>query len=128
MRSLRNSAAIAVAACCAMFAFAGAIGLRASLPVAWLVAVAVAGLTGWLFRSRLVFALDPSAVSRPLAIVSAIATIAALAQLGRLTVFISDESRAEYSFMPGSDWEVHHNCATAYFVAAAAASRSPDIY
>jgi len=111
-----------------MFAFAGAIGLRASLPVAWLVAIAVAGLTGWLLRSRLVFALDPSAVSRPLAIVSAIATLAALAQLGRLTVFISDASRAEYSFIPGSDWEVHHNCATAYFVAAAAASRSPDIY
>jgi hypothetical protein len=127
MNSLRHSTAITVAALCAMFGFAVAIGLRAPLPVAWLVAIAVAGLTGWLVRSRL-FALDPAAVSRPLAIVSAIAALAALAQLGRLTVFISDASRAEYSFFPGSDWEVHHNCATAYFVAAAAASRSPDIY
>jgi hypothetical protein len=41
--------------------------------VAWLVAIAVAALTGWLVRSRTLLALDPSAVSRPLAIVSAIA-------------------------------------------------------
>lgn len=128
MSSLRTSVAIAVAACCAIFAFAVAIGLRAPLPAAWLVAIAVAALTGWLLRSRLVLALDPSAVSRPLAIVSAIATLAALAQLGRLTVFISDASRAEYSFFPSSEWEVRHNCVTAYYVAAAAASRSPDIY
>ena len=128
MSWLRVSVAIALAACCALFAFVTAVGPRAPLGVSWLVAIAVAALVGWRLPSRLGFTLDSSAVSRPLAIVAAIATLAALTQLGRLTVFISDASRAEYSFLPGSDWEVRHNCATAYFVAAEAADRSPDVY
>lgn len=71
---------------------------------------------------------DASAVSRGLVIVSAIATIGALLAFGRMSVFMVDPSRVDSSFIPSSEWEYRHSCATAYFVAARAASTSSNVY
>jgi hypothetical protein len=72
--------------------------------------------------------LDPAAASRGLLIVSALAAALAIVQYGRLAVFMADASRTEFSFAPGSAWETRHSCTTAYFVAAGASERMPNIY
>ena len=125
---MRTAAAIAVGIAVAMFTSALAVGLRAPLAVAGFVAVAAGAGAAWLLRRPGSLTIDPGAVSRPLAIVSAIATLLALVQLGRLTLFMHDATRSELSFLPASEWEVRHNCATSYFVAATAADRTPDFY
>lgn len=112
----------------ALFLYAIGIGLRAPLVAAWSMAIGGGALCVWLHGVRPIVHLDPSAISRPLATLSAIATLLALVQLGRLTAFIADDSRADLSVLPASAWEVHHNCATSYYVAAAASFHSTDFY
>jgi len=103
-------------------------GLRASPAGAFVAAAVVAGLVAWVYRARPLVPFDERATSRGLKIVAAVATIAALIQLGRLAVFMVDSSKPEYSFDPSSDWEVRHSCLTAYFVAGRAADRVPNVY
>jgi hypothetical protein len=79
-------------------------------------------------RTRLRIPLDASACSRGLAILSVVTTIMAIVLVGRITVFMVNSERAECSFIPSSPWEVHHSCVSAYFVAARAAHRVPNIY
>ena len=109
-----------------VFAYTIAAGLTGSLPGATLIAIVVAGLVAWVFQRRPVVPLVGA--SRGLEIVAAVATIVALVQLTRLAVFMVDSSQPRYSFFPASDWEVRHSCVSAYFVAAQAADRVPDIY
>jgi alpha-1,2-mannosyltransferase len=59
---------------------------------------------------------------------SAVAAITALVAFARLAIFIVDPSQVELSTNPDSKFSVHHNCATAYFVAAKASATSPDPY
>jgi hypothetical protein len=111
-----------------MFAFAAGAGVAGSWAVAGAVGVIAAAVVGLLFWRRIVFELDEGACSRGLCIVSAIATLLALFQLGRLTVFVVAPSQVEFSEFPSSDFEVRHSCSSAYYVAARAAGDSPNIY
>ena len=131
---MRAAVAIAVAIASAMFAFAigtasrAMIGTPANLVVAWGLAMAIGALVGARLLRHPIVDLDPAAVSRPLAIVSAIATLLALVQLGRLTGYMQDQSRSDLAFLPSSQWEVRHNCATSYWVAARASYANADFY
>lgn len=125
---MRTAIALAVATAVVLFTSAIAVGLGAPPAVAWLVGIAVGAGAAWRLRRPDALALDPRAASRPLANASLVATLLALAQLGRLTLFMHDGTRAELSFQPASEWEVQHNCATSYYVAATAAERTPDFY
>ena len=59
---------------------------------------------------------------------AAVAAAVAMLMLARVTVFIVDPSRPSYSVVPASEWEVHHSCFTAYYVAADIVRRVPNIY
>jgi alpha-1,2-mannosyltransferase len=110
--------------------FGGSIvaGLSGSSAAGWILGAALGTGAGWLlWRGRLI-ELDRAAVSRGLVVVSAIAGVAAIVQLGRLTVFMADSSKASYSFSPASAWETGHSCVSAYYVAARAASSTSNVY
>jgi hypothetical protein len=111
-----------------LFSFALGTGLTASTVAGATIAAAATIAAGWLSWRRRCFALDESGVPRSLAMVSAAATVLALLQLARLTVFVVLPSRADFSQFPSSAFEVRHSCATAYYVAAKAASETPNVY
>src|SRR5262245_21365476 len=111
-----------------IFAFAAVAGLAGSLIVAATAAALVALGTTVAARKRSPVALDPAACSKGLKILSAAATVLALFQLVRLTVFTVDPSQVSYSTIASSDWEVQHSCLSAYFVAAEAADSVGDVY
>ncbi len=125
---MRVSIATSLALAAGIFVFAGAAGLSGSLLVGFLFGVVAAGLAGWVGWSRPLLAIDDSAASRGLKIVSGLATVAALVQLAVLTVFMIAPAQTAYSTIPGSAWELRHSCLTAYFVAAEAAGRGADIF
>ena len=60
--------------------------------------------------------------------VSIVAMGVALLQMSRLAVFMISPSQVGSSFVPASAWEVHHSCATAYYVAAQAARGGGNVY
>jgi hypothetical protein len=111
-----------------VFGFTAAAGATGSPLVATIIAACVAAAVAWLVATHRIVALDEGASSRGLKVVSAIATIAALAVLARLAVFMIDPSKTAYSIVPSSKFEVEHNCLTAYYVSAQAASTTQDIY
>jgi alpha-1,2-mannosyltransferase len=117
-------AALALAAALFGYAVGHALGGVVGGGLAALVAAAVAvwGVTrpGW--------QLDLSRCPRPFLALSALATVGALAQLFRLTVFMVDPTAVGFSMVPGSQWEQRHSCATAYFVAAGAVSSPSGPY
>jgi hypothetical protein len=127
MISLRSNAAGSIAVAFGIFGFAAGAGATGSPFGAFLIAVVAAGLVGSL-ALRALAALDEPAASLPLRVVSAVATFASIVLLTRLAVFIMDPSKTAYSFIPASKWEVEHNCLTAYFVSAQAASTTEGIY
>jgi hypothetical protein len=96
----------------------------AAAPIA-AIAGAVVAVSLW---KRPIVSYDPAATSRPLRVVSGVATVAALVQLARLAVFIVSPEQAAYSQFPSSEWEKRHNCLTAYFVAAQAVATTPNVY
>jgi alpha-1,2-mannosyltransferase len=127
---LRASVAAAIGGATAIFAFAGAMGLTGSPLVSTLAAAGLAALVGAVFWRRPIVALSETASSRPLEIVSAVATIAALVQLVRLLVFILDPTQTGYALGParGLGLAVGHSCFTSYFVAAEAVDTTPNVY
>jgi alpha-1,2-mannosyltransferase len=68
------------------------------------------------------------ALTTPLLVVSILAGVLAIVQLGRLSVFIADPARVGYSVVPWSEWELRHACVSAYFVAARDVRSVPNIY
>ena len=104
------------------------VGLTGSLGGAVVLGAVVVVLTTLASRRWPIVPLEPAACSRGLTILSAVATILALVLLTRLTVFMIDPSKAEYSSVPASRWELEHSCLSAYFVAARAAGRVPNVY
>ena len=125
---MRTLVACAIGFAFGLFAFTIAAGASGSMVTATIIAVIVAALVGVAWRARPFVPIDESASPRGLKIVALVATIAALVQLTRLTVFMVDPSKPGYSQVPSSDWEVRHSCVSAYFVAARAADHGPNIY
>ncbi len=125
---MRTLVAGSLGAAFGLFAFAIAAGLTGSFAAAFAIAAVAAGLVTWICRARALAWLDESAGSRGLAVLAAVATIVALVQLGRLTVYMVDAGKPAYSTVPSSDWEIRHSCLTAYFVAARAAGSGSNVY
>lgn len=111
-----------------LIAFAATAGLGGSLLGAALVAVLAAALAFRRAWRHPVLALEPSASSRGLELLSGLATLAALVQLTRLLVFTVDPAQVGASAVPTSNWEVRHSCVTAYFVAARSVEAAPNVY
>lgn len=111
-----------------IFALGLAAGLWGPSATAVAVALVVAALVAWLYWKRPIVPIDEAAGSRGLALVAGAATVVALVLLARLAVFMADPSLPKYSLVPSSAWEVGHSCVSAYFVAAGAADRVPNLY
>jgi hypothetical protein len=124
----RAGIATALAIATGIFGFTIGMGLSVSWPIAAVGAlIAGAGIGAW-FYARPFVPLDPAPWPRSLVILSAIATLGALVLYSRIAVFMVHSELPAYSLVPNSTFEVEHSCATAYFVAARAASTSPDVY
>jgi hypothetical protein len=111
-----------------IFAFSAGAGLSGSWLGAASIAVISGGLCVLVAYKRPIVALDETACSRGLKIVSGLATLVALAMLARLAVFMVAPSAVGYSLVPASQWEVHHSCLSAYYVAGRAARSVPNFY
>jgi len=130
LRGLRALVAIALACGVGIFAFTGAMGLTGSGLLSAPIALGIAGLVGLIVWRRPIVPLEAGACSRALKIVSGLATIAALVQLARLSVFILDPSQVNCALGPsrGLGLTSNHSCLSAYFVAARVAGDVPNIY
>jgi hypothetical protein len=125
---MRAFIAVSLALAAGICTFAIAEGLSGSLPGAFLIGALAAGLAGWRVWSHPIVAIDESAASRGLKIVSGLAAVVAIVQLAILTVFMVAPEHVAYSTVPGSGWEVRHSCLSAYFVAGEAVGRGHDLY
>jgi alpha-1,2-mannosyltransferase len=117
-----------VAGVVALFVFAAAAGLSGSFVIAAIATLLVAPATGAIAGKRFLPSVDQPSIPRALRIAGALAATLALLILARLTIFITDPSKPSYSVVPASGWEVHHSCATAYYVAADIARDVPNLY
>ena len=106
--------------------FSVTFGLSGSLAASIAGGLIAAAASGWFGRSWVV--LDEAAAPRALRVVSAIAMVLALVQLGRLTVFMADASRTGFSHFPSSTWELKHSCLTAYHVAGTAVGEGRNVF
>ncbi|HET9251803.1 MAG TPA: glycosyltransferase family 87 protein [Candidatus Eisenbacteria bacterium] len=111
-----------------IFVLCGSMGLIGS----WVISAALGltcavGMAVLFHRSRWI-RIDPEVCPPALRTVSLMGMVVALLQLSRLAVFVVSPDRAEFSFLPASQWEVRHACTTAYFVAARASSSGVDVY
>src|SRR5438105_13004731 len=125
---LRLLVAVPVATACGIFVFAAAAGLTGVWTAALAIGVGAAILLARVFWRRPVVPLDPSACSRALGIVAAVAALVALVQFGRLAVFMVSPANVACSTLPSSDWELRHSCVSAYYVAGNAARGAANIY
>lgn len=128
MDARRAIVAAALAVAIGIFGYAIGMGLSGSGWVAALSAALAAVVTGAWFYTRPFVPLDPAPWPRGLVVISTLATVAALVLYARIAVFMVHPELPAYSLIPNSKWEVRHSCATAYYVAARAASTSSDLY
>jgi alpha-1,2-mannosyltransferase len=127
-KGLRAAVAAGVAAFALIGIFAIARGVLGSDIAAGAIALFGAAAVAALLWSWPVVTYDRAAVSRPLQVLSALATVAAIGQLARLAVFMINPEMVSYSLFPASTWEKRHSCLTAYFVAGRAVSTTPDVW
>lgn len=120
--------AFALGGAVAVFAAPAARAFTHSGAIAVVIAIAAGALAGLGFARALRWIDHGPLPPVGLRALSAVAAIAALVAFARLAIFIVDPSQIELSTNPDSKFSVHHNCATAYFVAAKASSTSPDPY
>jgi alpha-1,2-mannosyltransferase len=120
--------ALSLGSAVGIFAFAAGAALVGSWLVAVPIALAAFVVTARAAWKRPIVAIDPAACSRGLTIVSGLATIVALVQLFRLSVFMVAPSHTGFSTIPMSERECRHSCLSAYFVAAGAAGEAPNVY
>jgi hypothetical protein len=126
--SARLAVAVAIGLFSAIAGFAIGGGVTGSLVAAAPIGVLAGALASGLAWRRPIVPYDAAAASTPLVLVSAVFTVAGLAALARLTVFMVAPAQAAYSVFPSSEWEKRHSCLTAYFVAAQACATTPNIY
>jgi alpha-1,2-mannosyltransferase len=112
----------------AIFGFAAVLGITSSITLAIAGGMLIAGSAGWLIYKFPIIHIEQSALTRGLQIVSMIGILLALLQLIRLTGFMIDPAKRNLSSIPWSQWDIKHNCLTAYFIAAQSAKTAPDIY
>ena len=125
---MRTAVAAALALASGIFVFSAAVGIAGSRVAAGLLAALAAALVAAWSRRRPPVPLDAAAAPRGLRVVSALATAAALVQVGRLAVFIVAPSAVAFSSVPGSAWELRHSCLSAYAVAAEVVDSHPNVY
>jgi alpha-1,2-mannosyltransferase len=123
---MKKAVVLVVALAASLAGFSLAFGLCGLAAPSLLAGAIVAGLAGWATQARLT--LDEAAAPRALRILSAVVAVVALAQLGRITVFMTDPSRAGFSQFPSSPWELRHSCLTAYHVAGHAAGEGKNVF
>jgi hypothetical protein len=111
-----------------LFAYSAAVGATGSLMIAIPIAVIVLASTVFALKKFQIINLEKTAYTRGLQILSAAAIVIALIQLFRLTVFMLDAEKVQYSSVPWSRWEFEHSCLTAYYTADNAVGVVPDIY
>ena len=127
-RPLRMLVASSLGSATGIFAFAAAAGLMGSWPAALAIGALAVALATRAFWKHPVVQLDESACSPGLKIVSGLATLVAIVEIARLSVFMVAPAQVGWSAVPSSDWEVRHSCLSAYFIAAQAAGEAPNIY
>jgi hypothetical protein len=119
--------AVFVGFLCAVSVFTAAAGLTGSLLAALSISATITTLVSLRVRRRLA-ALEEQAAGRGLVVVSGVATVLAVFQLVRLTVFTVAPTRDDFAAVPWSTFSRHHYCATAYFVAGGAAREATNVY
>lgn len=119
--------AVFVGFVCAVSVFTAAAGLTGSLPAALAISAAITTLLTLVARRRLA-ALDERAASRGLLVLSGVATVLAVFQLVRLTIFTVAPTRDDFAAVPGSAFSRQHCCATAYFVGGRLAREATNVY
>jgi len=127
MRPAKLIVAVFVGFLCAISVFTAAAGLIGSLVAAFAVSVVLTTVVFFTLRRRL-DALDERAAGRGLLVLSAAATLLAVVQLVRLTVFTVAPTRDDFAAVPSSSFSRHHYCGTAYFVAGGVAREATNIY
>jgi alpha-1,2-mannosyltransferase len=111
-----------------LFGFAAGAGLTGSLILAIPIAIVFMGLTGFVLWKFRIVAIEKTACSRGLQVLSGVAIVVALVQLARLTVFMIAPSQVAYSTVPSSRWEIQHSCLSAYYIADQSLRNVPDVY
>lgn len=124
---MRLTVCFFICALAGIFTFAAGTGITHSLFASAFIAVFAAIVIGWWILKYSVLPVDEEACSRSIKILAGVAAVIALVGIARLTVFMVDSTRTQYSFLPSSEWEVQHSCLSAYFIAAQAA-KSGAIY
>jgi hypothetical protein len=127
MRPARLIVAVFVGFVWAVSAFTAAAGLTASIPAALAISASITTVLALGLRRRLA-ALDGHAAGRGLLVLSGLATVLAILQLVRLTVFTVAPTRDDFAAVPWSSFSRHHYCATAYFVAGGVARDATNVY
>lgn len=126
-RVRRGAVALTVGAVTAIVVFAMGAGIsgsgRAGAAIA-VVAAAVVAVLLWRWPP-VPYA---GAVPRALAVVSGAVTLVALVEIARLTVFMVSPAQVGYSQFPSSNFEVHHACVTAYFMAGQLIPATPNVW
>jgi alpha-1,2-mannosyltransferase len=119
--------AVFVGVVCGISIFTAAAGLTGSLPAALAISAAITTVIALGLRRRLA-ALDEQAAGRGLLVLSGVASVLAILQLVRLTVFTVAPTRDDFAAVPWSSFSRHHYCATAYFVAGGVAREVTNVY
>jgi hypothetical protein len=127
MHPARVTVAVFVGFLCAISVLTAAAGLTGSLPAALAISAAVTTGVFLTLRRRLA-ALDERAAGRGLLVLSGVATVLAILQLARLTVFTVAPTRDDFAAVPWSSFSRHHYCGTAYFVAGGVAREVTNVY
>jgi alpha-1,2-mannosyltransferase len=77
--------------------------------------VVLAALVARLVSPRVSDALMPAfRVGRWISLVAAVSAIVAIVQFARVSVFMIDPQKTEFSAVPSDPWRVQHNCLTSY--------------
>jgi glycosyl transferase family 87 len=94
-----------------------AVGLHAfgvpNLP-GLVVGLMLAAAVGWGVSRPLASALEPASGARVLVVATALFAAVAIVQIARVSVFMADPARVDYSYNPADRWRTAHCCLTAY--------------
>lgn len=111
----------------AVVGFTAASGLTESRLFASAVGIAFRVVDGVWLRRHLVLRVRHFP-ARGLRFLSAVAAVALVLQLLRLTVFIVEPAATRWSVLPWNAWVTTHSCVAGYWAAAREARSVPDLY